>query len=111
MNEPGNVLNRTLSLRRGDALVIMDVQNDYLPGGALAMPHGDVVIPVLNHYVALFELQDIRERTKAGLMRLPGALRRLESASDYPVAIAPSVQELARIFDEEHEYAHPYEHK
>jgi nicotinate phosphoribosyltransferase len=56
-------------------------------------------------------LQDIRERTKAGLTRLPGALRRLECASDYPVEIAPSVQELARVFDEENEYAHHYEHK
>lgn len=34
--------------RRGDALIVVDVQNDFLPGGALAVPEGDRVIPVLN---------------------------------------------------------------
>jgi nicotinamidase/pyrazinamidase len=31
-----------------DALVIVDIQNDFLPGGALAVPRGDEVIPVMN---------------------------------------------------------------
>jgi nicotinamidase/pyrazinamidase len=31
-----------------DALIIVDVQNDFLPGGALAVPRGDEVIPVAN---------------------------------------------------------------
>ena len=39
------------------ALVIVDLQNDFLPGGALAVPHGDEVIPVLNRYIAAFEQQ------------------------------------------------------
>jgi len=30
------------------ALIIVDVQNDFLPGGALAVPEGDRVIPVIN---------------------------------------------------------------
>jgi nicotinamidase/pyrazinamidase len=30
------------------ALIIVDVQNDFLPGGALAVPGGDQVIPVIN---------------------------------------------------------------
>lgn len=30
------------------ALIIVDVQNDFLPGGALAVPEGDQVIPVIN---------------------------------------------------------------
>lgn len=38
----------------GDALVIVDVQNDFLPGGALAVPHGDEVIPVLNRWIERF---------------------------------------------------------
>ncbi len=29
-------------------LIIVDIQNDFLPGGALAVPHGDEVIPVIN---------------------------------------------------------------
>jgi nicotinamidase/pyrazinamidase len=31
-----------------DALIIVDVQNDFCPGGALAVPQGDKVIPVIN---------------------------------------------------------------
>lgn len=38
----------------GDALVLVDVQNDFLPGGALAVPGGDAVIPVLNAWIARF---------------------------------------------------------
>lgn len=40
--------------RDGDALIVVDVQNDFLPGGRLAVPDGDAVVPVLNHYLALF---------------------------------------------------------
>ena len=43
-----------IELQDGDALIIVDVQNDFLPGGALAVPHGDEVVPVLNHYIDLF---------------------------------------------------------
>jgi nicotinamidase/pyrazinamidase len=41
-------------LTAADALVIVDVQNDFLPGGRLAVPQGDEVIPVLNRYIAAF---------------------------------------------------------
>lgn len=44
-----------VKLRPGDALLVVDVQRDFLPGGALAVPDGDRVVPVLNRYVALFE--------------------------------------------------------
>ncbi|MGZ3241377.1 MAG: isochorismatase family protein [Burkholderiaceae bacterium] len=37
-----------------DALVIVDVQNDFLPGGNLAVPKGDDIIPVLNRAIELF---------------------------------------------------------
>ena len=37
-----------------DALVIVDVQNDFCPGGALGVPGGDAVIPVLNRYAERF---------------------------------------------------------
>lgn len=40
--------------RSGDALILVDVQNDFLPGGALAVPHGEEVIAPLNHYIAAF---------------------------------------------------------
>lgn len=34
-----------------DALVIVDVQNDFCPGGALAVEGGDEIIPVLNRWI------------------------------------------------------------
>ena len=37
-----------------DALVIVDVQNDFCPGGALAVSGGDAVVPVLNRYAECF---------------------------------------------------------
>lgn len=40
--------------RPGDALIIVDVQNDFLPGGSLAVPDGDAVIAPINGYAALF---------------------------------------------------------
>ncbi|MCP6727312.1 MAG: nicotinamidase [Patescibacteria group bacterium] len=36
------------------ALLIIDVQNDFCPGGALAVSEGDKVIPVLNRYIKEF---------------------------------------------------------
>jgi len=43
-----------LSPQAGDALLIVDVQNDFLPGGRLAVRHGDEVIAPLNGYVEIF---------------------------------------------------------
>lgn len=37
--------------QRGDALVIVDVQNDFCPGGALPIEAGDQVIPALNRCI------------------------------------------------------------
>lgn len=38
------------------ALIVVDVQNDFCPGGALAVPDGDRVVPVINELMAEFEL-------------------------------------------------------
>jgi nicotinamidase/pyrazinamidase len=35
-------------------LLVMDVQNDFLPGGALAVPRGDEVVPIVNRLAARF---------------------------------------------------------
>ncbi len=43
-----------IELGKGDVLVIIDIQNDFLPGGSLAVPEGDQVIPVLNGYIDRF---------------------------------------------------------
>lgn len=36
------------------ALLIVDVQNDFCPGGALAVPGGDKIVPALNKYIKIF---------------------------------------------------------
>lgn len=38
-------------LKRGDAVIAVDVQNDFCPGGALAVNDGDRVVPVLNRWI------------------------------------------------------------
>jgi nicotinamidase/pyrazinamidase len=44
----------TLTIDETSALVVVDVQNDFCPGGALAVTDGDKVIPVLNKYIERF---------------------------------------------------------
>lgn len=39
-----------------EALILVDLQNDFLPGGALAVPEGNEVIPVANHLLPKFKL-------------------------------------------------------
>jgi nicotinamidase/pyrazinamidase len=39
-----------------NALLIIDVQNDFCPGGALAAPKGDKVVPVINKLMNKFDL-------------------------------------------------------
>jgi nicotinamidase/pyrazinamidase len=39
-----------------NCLLIVDIQNDFLPGGALAVPEGDAVIPVINRLQERFDL-------------------------------------------------------
>src|SRR3989442_12872679 len=37
------------------ALLVVDIQNDFCPGGALGVPDGDAIIPRVNRTIALFE--------------------------------------------------------
>jgi nicotinamidase/pyrazinamidase len=39
-----------------DALILIDIQNDFLPGGSLAVPEGDAVVPVANMAMVHFNL-------------------------------------------------------
>ena len=39
----------------GAALLIVDVQNDFCPGGALGVSGGDEIIPLINRYIDLFK--------------------------------------------------------
>ena len=38
------------------ALILVDIQNDFMPGGALGVPHGDEILPLVNHLQELFNL-------------------------------------------------------
>jgi nicotinamidase/pyrazinamidase len=49
----------SFALKRGDALIVVDVQNDFLPGGALAVPEGDGIIPPLNEVIQKFRNENL----------------------------------------------------
>jgi len=38
-------------IQEGDGLLLVDVQNDFCPGGALPIAEGDQVVPVLNRWI------------------------------------------------------------
>jgi nicotinamidase/pyrazinamidase len=44
----------TIPIRDSDVLVVVDVQNDFCPGGALAVPKGDEIVPLLNRLGGAF---------------------------------------------------------
>jgi len=39
----------------GTCLVVVDLQNDFMPGGALAVPRGDEVVPLVNRLAVRFD--------------------------------------------------------
>lgn len=43
----------------GDALLVVGVQNDFCPGGALPIEDGDAVAPILNRWIAAAEARNI----------------------------------------------------
>jgi len=45
MQDPNDVL------QEGDGLLLVDVQNDFCPGGALPIEEGDEIVPVLNRWI------------------------------------------------------------
>nr|VFJ88831.1 MAG: nicotinamidase/pyrazinamidase [Candidatus Kentron sp. LFY]VFJ90141.1 MAG: nicotinamidase/pyrazinamidase [Candidatus Kentron sp. LFY] len=47
------------TLKRGDALLIVDVQNDFCPGGALPIEDGDNVVPVINRWIEAAVRKDL----------------------------------------------------
>jgi nicotinamidase/pyrazinamidase len=53
-------LKKDFSVGKTDTLIIVDVQNDFCPGGVLPVPEGDQVIPVLNDYIKIFKKANAR---------------------------------------------------
>ena len=39
-----------------NALILVDIQNDFMPGGALGVPDGDAIVPVVNRLQPGFAL-------------------------------------------------------
>lgn len=44
-----------MTIRPDDLLLVIDVQNDFCPGGALAVADGDAVVPVVNRLAERFD--------------------------------------------------------
>lgn len=47
-------MTETITPGDNDVLIVVDVQNDFCPSGALAVPRGDEVVPILNRLAAVF---------------------------------------------------------
>jgi nicotinamidase/pyrazinamidase len=48
-------MTEKLSIGDKDVLLVVDIQNDFCPGGSLAVPRGDEVVPLINRLVQHFE--------------------------------------------------------
>jgi nicotinamidase-related amidase len=53
-------LKKEIKLSKNEALIIVDVQRDFCPGGVLPVPEGDQVVPVLNEHIKLFKKANAR---------------------------------------------------
>jgi nicotinamidase/pyrazinamidase len=42
-------------LKRNDALIVVDIQNCFCPGGELPVKEGDKIIPIINRYIHKFQ--------------------------------------------------------
>jgi nicotinamidase/pyrazinamidase len=47
-------LTDILTIEKHDVLLLVDVQNDFCPGGSLAVPGGDEVVPLINSLAVKF---------------------------------------------------------
>lgn len=50
---------RKIELSSGDALLLVNVQNDFLGGGAVPVPGAEAVIPLMNDYLARFASESL----------------------------------------------------
>ncbi len=53
-SQPGAAVGEIIFTGARDALLVVDVQRDFCPGGALPVPGGDEVVPVINRIVPMF---------------------------------------------------------
>ena len=48
-------MTKKLAIGEGDVLIVVDIQNDFCPGGSLSVPRGDEVVPLINRLAEHFE--------------------------------------------------------
>jgi nicotinamidase/pyrazinamidase len=48
-------MNEKIAISGRDVFLVVDVQNDFCPGGSLAVPRGDEVVPLINRLASRFE--------------------------------------------------------
>lgn len=60
MNISAVNLEKKVSISPQDALIIVDIQNDFIPGGALAVKGGDEIIQGINQVAAIFKRKGAR---------------------------------------------------
>jgi len=48
-----------VGVTKDSALIIVDVQRDFMPGGALPVPSGESIIPVINRLIASFKEREM----------------------------------------------------
>jgi nicotinamidase/pyrazinamidase len=53
-NNSGDVMSDRATIDGNEVLIVIDVQNDFCPGGALAVPRGDEIVPIVNRLAARF---------------------------------------------------------
>ena len=47
-------MSKPISIGQRDILLLVDIQNDFCPGGALAVPRGDEIVPLVNRLARRF---------------------------------------------------------
>ena len=83
------------------ALLIVDVQNDFCPGGALPTPQGDIVVPVINKLMDKFELiiasRDWHPEDTIHFNRWPAHCVRESHGADFPAEL--NREKIIQIFE------------
>ena len=64
-----------LAARDEDALIVVDVQNDFVRGGALAVPDGEAILPLVNRLIGAFRAGRRDARTGIRPATLPSPPR------------------------------------
>lgn len=49
------IMAQPVAIGEDDVLVVVDIQNDFCPGGSLGVPQGDEVVPVINRLARRFQ--------------------------------------------------------